>query len=125
MLETALGWNVRVDRGPDWLFLRLEADPASPCDYSGLGEQLWHILDQHFIYRLILEMDGVPTLPSALLGQLVLLHKRIAMHQGIMRLAGLSDENQRVLESSRMESRFPHYRSRAEALMGHRPPNPR
>ena len=125
MLETAQGWSVKVDRGPDWLFVRLYGSPDNGGDYSNLAEHIWTVLEQHFIYRLVLELDQVPTLPSSLIGQLVLLHKRLHMHNGLMRLCGLSDGQRSALESCRLEARFPHYGNRDEAVFGYRPLQPR
>ncbi len=125
MLATAQGWNVQIDRGPDWLFARLSANADHNGDYSNLAEHLWNVLEQHFIYRLVLEFDALPMLPSSLIGQLVLLHKRLHTHNGMLRLCGLSPLQRQALESCRLESRFPHYSNREEAVWGHRPTQPR
>jgi hypothetical protein len=124
MLDTAQGWSVKVERGPDWLFVRLSSAPDHLGDYSHLAEQLWSILSQHFIYRLVLEMD-VKDFPSSLIGQLVMLHKRLCSHEGVIRLCGLTAGQWRALESCRLEARFPHYENRDEAVHGHRPTQPR
>jgi anti-anti-sigma regulatory factor len=125
MLATAQSWSVRIDRGPDWLFARLSAPSDHNGDYSNLAEHLWNVLEQHFVYRLVLEFDELPMLPSALIGQLVLLHKRLHMRNGMLRLCGLTDEQRQALEACRLESRFPHYTNREAAVMGHRPMQPR
>ena len=125
MLELAPGWTMEVERGPDWLFVRVHAPPDSAAEKTNLAEQLWSLLAQHFTYRVILELDDLPILRSFLIGQLVRLHKRIHTRGGLLRLCGLSDDNQRVLRASRLEPPFPHYRSRADAVMGHRPHQPR
>jgi hypothetical protein len=49
---------------------------------------------------------------------LVNLHKRIYTHGGLLRIAGLSDDNYRVLVACRLHERFPRYASREEAVMG-------
>jgi hypothetical protein len=58
-------------------------------------------------------------------GQLVLLHKRLATHDGVLRLSGVSDGNQNVLRVCRLESRFPQYHTRADAVHGFKPMQPR
>ena len=75
--------------------------------------------------EMVLELDEVDCLHSYLVGQLVLLHKRLSTHDGMLRLAGVSDHNQNVLRACRLESRFPQYANRTDAVHGHRPPQPR
>ena len=43
-----------VDRGPDWLFVRLH-DDSQPSD--NLADRLWQLMEKHFVYRLVLEME--------------------------------------------------------------------
>ena len=58
MLTVASGCTLDVERGPDWLLVRIRnldrAEPETP-----LAEQLWALLEQHFTYRLVLELDEV------------------------------------------------------------------
>jgi anti-anti-sigma regulatory factor len=119
------GWTLKVERGPDCLFVHLECAAGAPCDFSNLADQVWALLEQHFVYRLVLELDGLPLLRSQLIGQLVLLHKRLAQHGGMMRICGLSARNQQALRTSRLEPHFPHYRDREDAVLGGRPAQPR
>lgn len=125
MLDTVSGWTLEVDRGPDWLFVRLAGVQDSDAQIEDLAEQLWSLLDQHLIYRLILELDELPILPSLLIGQIVMLHKRIHAHGGMLRLSGLSDYNQQVLVTCRLAGRFPQYPDRTAAIMGELPNKPR
>jgi anti-anti-sigma factor len=125
MLETARGWNLSVERGPDWLFVKLQAAPQVLGDYSNLAEQIWQVLQQHFTYRVVLELEGLSTLSSSLIGQLVLLHKRLHTQGGILRLCGLPPAQQQAISASRLDGRFPTYASREEAIWGHRPTQPR
>ncbi|NOZ39923.1 MAG: hypothetical protein GXP24_06830 [Planctomycetes bacterium] len=66
-----------VDRGPDWLFVRLRPD-YEHLDH--IADRLWKLMNQQFVHRLVLEMDEVDFLPSLLMGQLVMLHKRVLQH---------------------------------------------
>jgi hypothetical protein len=125
LLDLCPGCRVEVDRGPDWLFVRLrqsEFDDGEPPDF---GERVWELLEQSFTRRLVLEMDDVVMLPSRWIGELMRLQSRIASHGGIMRLAGLSDRNKKVLSRCRVADRLPQYRDREEAVMGPRPIQPR
>jgi len=125
MVELARGWLADIERGPDWLFVRLqkpefEADGAPP-----LADSLWELLQQHFVRRLVVEMDQVEWLPSYLVGQLVLLHRRVCQEGGVMRLCGLTPANREVLRSLRLENRFPYFADRDEAVLGYPPLQPR
>jgi anti-anti-sigma regulatory factor len=122
VVDLVPGWTFETERGPDWLFIR----PIPPADIMQGGEvefaeAVWELMDQQFCYRVVLEMDRIPILRSWLIGQLVLLHKRITLHDGLMRLAGMSDSNQEVLCMVRLADRFPQYPDRGAAVMGRRP----
>ena len=124
MVQTDVGWRFDVDRGPDWVFVRLHPDDSN-LDTGSLAEQLWAVLEQSFTYRLVLELDEVPILQSYLIAQLVLIAKRINSHKGLLRLCGLSPANQEVIRLCRLDGCLPHFGNRGDAVMGHRPMQPR
>ena len=125
MLELARGWQAAIDRGPDWLFIRLNCPDASQAATDSLAGEIWSTMQQHLVSRVVLEMDQVHLLTSALIGQLVQLHKRVYNKGGVLRLSALNDTGQESLRISRLDSRFPAYRNREEAVMGYRPLQPR
>lgn len=125
MVQIAEGWELDVDRGPDWLFVRPRYLPNHASDTPPLAEMVWALLEQNFTTRLVLEMDQVTFLHSYLIGQLVRLHKRIISHGGVMRISGLSPMNQDVLRICQLDGRFPQYINREDAVMGYRPTQPR
>ena len=92
MVHVCTGWKLDVERGPDWLFVRLHGSPDADLEGEPLAEQLWSLLEQHFIHRLVVEMDDVPALRSNLIGQLVLLYKRIHLKGGMLRICGLTEQ---------------------------------
>jgi anti-anti-sigma factor len=116
-------WTTDVERGPDWLFLRVHA-PAKAAD-EGLADTVWQTMQQHLAKRVVLEMDDLKLLHSRLIGQLVLLHKRICTNGGTLRVCGLNDASQAAIRATRLDSQLPCYRDRTEALMGTRPAQPR
>lgn len=118
MLQIAPGWHLEVERGPDWLYVRLRRPDAEADDTPPLAERLWWLLEEHFTRRLILELDELDVLCSYLIGQLVLLHKRIVVNGGMLRICGLSEDNQQVLRIARLGGRFPAYPDRHAAIMG-------
>lgn len=125
MVQLANPWQYNVERGPDWLFVRL-TPPANALEGAdGLAEDLWQLMQKHFCNRVVLEMEDVSLLSSTLIGQLVRLHKRIVAHGGMLRLSGLNQGNQDVLHASRLDGRFPSYADRGAAVIGNRPGQPR
>jgi anti-anti-sigma factor len=118
MIETVSSWELDVDRGPNWLFVKVRGPKEASLDASRLAERVWALLQEHFTDRLILELDEIGFLSSSFVGQLVLLHKRIALHGGLMRLCGLSSRSQEVLHCCRLDEQFSCYHNREEAVMG-------
>jgi anti-anti-sigma factor len=107
-----------VERGPDWLLVRVgRLDPAG-CEASALAERIWRLLQQHFTYRLVLELDQVRVLNSHLVGQLVQLYRWIAEHDGVMRVCGLSLYNRQLLHACRLDEQLLPYQDREEAVTG-------
>ncbi len=129
MLAIAPGWEVDVQRGPDWLLVKVRTDsqsqkasdgrtgPVEP-DTGELATGIWDLMQRHFAHRLVLEMDQVGLLNSHLIGQLIRLYKLIREDDGVMRLCGLSPHNLRVLRTCRLDDRFQSYHDRKEAVLG-------
>lgn len=125
-VSLARGWDLDVERGPDWLFVcpRRAADGAA--SERPLAEQIWSLLEQNFSHRLVLELGDIGPLTSELIGQLAWLETRLRSHDGMLRMCGLSSENYEVLERCRSAGRLPLFRDREEAVMGRtRPGQPR
>ncbi len=112
------GLEMNVDRGPNWLFVKLRSKDESLQEPSGIADKLWSISSRHFIYRLVLELDDLEKLPSDVMGQLVLLQERLAGCGGALRICGLSPECAEALESCHLESALPNHATREEAVMG-------
>jgi anti-anti-sigma factor len=111
-------WELDVECTPDWLFVRVRRPPTDADDAPPLAERIWAMLEEHGTRRLVLELGQLDVLRSYLVGQFVLLHKRILIEGGMMRLCGLSASNQQVLRLARLDDRFPQYHTREEAVMG-------
>jgi hypothetical protein len=67
-----------VDRGPDWVFVRFTAADVDWTESPPVAEAIWNLLEQSFTYRLVVEFDRVALMRSYLLGQLVLLARRVS-----------------------------------------------
>jgi anti-anti-sigma factor len=118
-------WKLDVERGPDWLIVRV-TPPEDPFDQPPeLAQTCWDLCQQHFTYRLVLELDGLQVLSSQLIGQLIMLQKRISQHGGTLRMCGLSQLCEESLQLCRLGTQLPNYRNREEAVMGRRPTQPR
>ena len=117
-------FEFEVERGPGWLFVRL---PDVPIYDQGmdLADQLWTLLNQHFVYRLVLEMDEVHLLSSSLMGQLVMLLKRVLQHDGALRLCGLSLSCQQALHLCRLDQIMPNFPTREAAVRAYACSKPR
>jgi anti-anti-sigma factor len=126
MLAVSSGCDLDVERGPDWLLVRVRKLDADRSGCPPVAEHIWRLLEQHFTHRLVLELDQVPVLGSKLIGELLQLYRRIAEHDGVMRLCGLSPHNRDVLHECRLDECLPPYEDRQEAVLGAvRPRHPR
>ena len=83
-----------------------------------VADRLWALLNKHFVYRLVLEMDEVEFMPSVLMGQLVMLQKRVLQHGGALRLSGLSPTCEEALHFCRLDHTLAHFKTRADAVRG-------
>lgn len=124
MPTTAPGRELTVTRGPDSLWVKLDSAEGFASEPT-LADQLWSLLEQHFVYRLVLDLSEIESLDRRLLGQLLALQRRIRHHGGLMRLCGLSSANRRLVDSYGLNDRFPRYDDLEQAVMGSWPLNPR
>jgi anti-anti-sigma factor len=123
MVKIASGWSFDIDRGPDWIFVKLKDDGST--SQPPLADTLLEVLKRHFAHRMVIEMDEVTLLRSFVLGQLLQVHKQVQTEGGIVRLCGLSESNQQVLQAMRLDGRLPNYADRGEAVRGSSRPKPR
>jgi anti-anti-sigma factor len=118
MLAVLSGCDLDVERGPDWLLVRVKKLDAGESACPPLAEQIWHLMEQHFTHRLVLELDQVPMLGSKVIGELIQLYRLIAEHDGVMRLCSLSPYNREALHQCRLDERLPAYEDPREAVLG-------
>ena len=125
LAEVQSHWTFDVERGPDWLFVKVHGPQNGDAEGVPLAEMIWDLMQQQFARRVVLELGELRILRSYVIGQLVQLHKRVYTHDGMMRLVGLSPDNYSVLVACRLNDRFPDYATREDAIMGQRPNKPR
>ena len=59
-----------MDRGPNWLLVKVHSNQEGPLDDVPLAERVWHLMEEHFVYRLVLELDEVDVLDNLVIRQL-------------------------------------------------------
>jgi anti-anti-sigma regulatory factor len=112
------GLELNVDRGPNWLFVKLRSKDNAKGSVPQIADKLWSISSRHFIYRLVLELDSLEEMPSGMMGQLVLLQSRLSQCGGALRICGLSPECEESMHSCHLDSALPNHASREAAVMG-------
>ena len=116
MANTCELLRLGVERGPNWLFLRLH--PSKSKNYETLADQLWAVLSCHFIYRVVLELDEFKPLPPGMIDQLAELQSRIADRGGWLRLCGTTEAAQRSVEDAGLDDLLRSHTCRAYAVAG-------
>lgn len=112
------GFKLSVDRGPNWLFIKLRPKRHFAEDVAQIADELWSIASRHFIYRLVLELDELGQLPADLVDQLVILQERLVQCDGSLRICGLSADCVRKLCDRQLDAALPNYATRQEAVLG-------
>ena len=119
-------WELSVERGPNRLLVKVGKPLASPWEMPPLADTLELLMEEHFTYRLVLELDDSDLLSSELIGEFVALDKWIRGRQGVMRLCGMMVEHEAILSRHDTSQRFTPFRDREEAVLGfYRPGKPR
>jgi anti-sigma B factor antagonist len=114
----AYRWKLNVERGPNWLWVKVAEPPCELREMPPLADRLQFLLEEHFTYRLVLELDEIKAFSGELIGELLRLNKWIRGRQGMMRLCGLSHENAAILQCCEQDAFLPTYRDRLEAVLG-------
>jgi anti-anti-sigma factor len=112
------GLELNVDRGPNWLFVKLKTKSDAQQNVPRIADKLWSISSRHFIYRLVLELDDLENMPRGMMGELVMLQERLSQCGGALRICGLSPECEEALHSCQLDSALPNHASREQAVMG-------
>jgi anti-anti-sigma regulatory factor len=118
MANDAVGYQLDVDRGPNWLFVKVQPGERSGKSAPQIAEELWSISTKHFIYRLVLELDKFDSMPDGMMSQIVMLQERLAQHGGSLKLCGLSPECEQKIHHYRLDSALPNHESRTAAVLG-------
>lgn len=112
------GLRLNVDRGPNWLFVKLRSKGTRTRRAPRVADGLWSIATRHFVYRVVLELDELEALPPGMMAQLLLLQERLSQCGGALKICGMSDECLETLHECHLDSTLPHYSTRTAAVMG-------
>lgn len=111
------GWNFDVGAERDWTYIRLTRVPQESGDDTQLADAIMALIDPRSHHRLVLEFSDGQILTSLVAGQLVLLHKRIHLKGGALRLCRMSMFNRDVLRLMGVLDRFHIYPDRSAAAI--------
>ena len=120
MNEWNNGWSAEVDRGPDWLLVRLHAPAQDVQEDVELADGLLTLTKKHLIRRMVLELDDIGSQDGKIIGALVELNDRVRNEGGTLRICGLSAAGQQELRARSVDAFLPVYRDRREAVMAPR-----
>lgn len=107
------GWRATLDHNGSWLCVRLH--PGGQAHW-GIADKLWQTIFDWGKCSVVLEMDDIAFFPSALMVELVRLHKRLAMAGGRLRLAGLQSHPHEALRMVRLDEVMSVYDTREAAV---------
>ena len=125
-VDLAPGWTTELNRGPNWLFVRLYGPDGEQADATGIAESLSMLMKQELVQRLVLELDQLEQMPAEFVRELVELHEQLDQRGGIVRLCGVSDVHQDILRDNQIDHWFPQFGDREQAVKGSfRPSQPR
>lgn len=112
-------WTIETSRGPNWLFVKLRGPQGGELGSCKLADLLWSNLDQHLIYRMVLDMSSIAVLQADVINEIVELERLVVEHDGIVRLSGLSAENRELLRSAKIDACLPDFPDVENAIMRH------
>jgi len=112
------GFKLSVDRGPNWLFVKLRPKRRFAEDVSQIADELWSIASRHFIYRVVLELEELDEMPAELTEQLVILQERLMQCGGSLRICGLPADCVAALSDSHLDVALPNFATRQDAVLG-------
>ena len=93
------------------------ADQAIPTRIA-LAQRVSDAMDQHFIYRVVLELEEAALPCDRLIEELRVLDQWIQDHHGVLRLCGSPPQYSRRYDRNHLHALFPFYHDREQAVWG-------
>ena len=81
-------WQLSAERGPGWLFVRLDAVPKDTVCSSNLTQSIWEMIREHHAHRVVLELEGVERIDDSLLCAITEIGTRMRDAGGLVRVCG-------------------------------------
>jgi hypothetical protein len=119
----ARNWELDVERGPNWLFVKVNCGGADLGGLPPLASRLRSLLELNLTSRIVLELDQTNLPCSYLLRQLERLDRWLRSRNGVLRLCGLRARDADRLRRGGLSDRCGFYRDRGEAVFGTRRPS--
>lgn len=117
LTPNTLGQHCRIDRGPNWLFVRLpELKTGATTEH--LVDEMWEICSRHFTYRLVVELDDQKEMPKQLAAQLDELRTKLHAQGGALRLCGGNPKCEQTLSGAHFALPLRSHASRSAAVQG-------
>ena len=110
------GPSIEVERGPDWLFVRVAGGATGPME--DLTTSVWETIREHGASRVVLELDHLDTIDEALGGVIGELGTRVRDAGGLIRICGLSEPKLTRLRRVAAAASVPHFDTRGDAVGG-------
>lgn len=109
-------WRATIDQAGDWRVVRFHQPQDGATVVYDLADALWRQLGAPPPTKILIEMDDIHFLSSSVMGELVRLHKRLAVSGGLLHLCNLRPECREALHITRLDRVLPTFDSRDEAL---------
>jgi len=113
--DTGRSWELAAERGPDWLFVRVESSSPEAANREDLADAIWAMIREHHANRVVLELHQIDAIDEPLIGAIAEIGTRVRREGGLIRACGLSQLNLERLEKT-TSSGVPHFGTRSEAV---------
>lgn len=111
------GFEVSLERGPDWLFVRLVPSADGRARHAiDLGASLREIARDHGTSRVVVELDALDSVDEDLLEGLAMLGRILERESGVLRVCGVKAGNGPGHASCGSLGHLPHFSCRHEAV---------
>jgi anti-sigma B factor antagonist len=99
--------NLEVGKNSDLIVVRLGTHPVlDEATVNEISDELLGVADRPDCHRLLLDFSGVACISSAMLAQLVRLHKKMEPKGEKLRLCGLTSHLRSVIATTRLDRLF-------------------
>lgn len=104
--------SLGIERGPDWLFVRVTDGDRGPR----LADTIWETIREHHASRVVLELDRVGHVDESLGDAIADIGTRVRDAGGLIRICGLSAPQLSRLRRDGTAAAVPHFACRSEAV---------